>query len=85
MINESWDELNTRNVGAKPLQDVPAESERRKATYADIWWRLRGRKLHHVAPDVSRLVPGGCGSERDMETNRTRVGKTNKNKNIKYK
>lgn len=38
------------------------EGEQYKATYTDIWWWLRGRKLHHVAPDVSGLVPGGCGN-----------------------
>lgn len=32
---------------------------RPRATHADIWWRLGARKLHHVAPDVSRPVPGG--------------------------
>jgi len=35
-----------------------------EATHTDIWWWLRGRKLHHVAPDVSRLVPGGCGRKK---------------------
>lgn len=45
--------------------DIPVETlgrEQYKATYADIWWWLGGRKLHHIAPDVSRLVPGGFGN-----------------------
>lgn len=33
-----------------------------KDTHTDIWWWLGGRKLHHVAPDVSCLVPRGCGN-----------------------
>lgn len=45
------------------LQDIPVEAlGSEKATHTDIWWWLGGRKLHHVAPDVSRLVPRGCGN-----------------------
>lgn len=44
-----------------------------RATYTDIWWRLGGRKLHHVAPDVSRLVPGGWGDVKYTSMNRQRI------------
>lgn len=47
------------------FQDIPVETlwrEQDKATHTDIWWRLGGGKLHHIAPDVSRLVPGGCAN-----------------------
>lgn len=38
---------------------VHASKEQSMATHTDIWWWLGGGKLHHVAPDVSRLVPWG--------------------------
>lgn len=47
----------------KKSNDNPGENPIREfftSTYTDIWWWLWGRELHHVAPDVSRLVPGGC-------------------------
>lgn len=56
------------------LQHIPAKTlktEQCKATHTDIWWWLGGRKLHHVAPDVSRLVPGGCGNTRTHQPSYT--------------
>lgn len=64
---------STKNSSLRPLKvgrDAEVErtsqpqfcskpTRRHRATHADIWWRLGARKLHHVAPDVSRPVPGG--------------------------
>lgn len=38
------------------------------STHTDIWWWLGSRKLHHIAPDVSRLVPGGCANVKYTST-----------------
>lgn len=62
------DSFGVSNTPLTTLQYLKRPSRKGKATHTDIWWWLRGWKLYHVAPDVSRLVPGGCGNVKHTST-----------------
>lgn len=75
----SWIGLGLKVTSLKILwnprisQLKPWDKQQHRATHSDIWWRLGSRKLHHIAPDVSRLVPGGCANVKYTSTNMQHV------------
>lgn len=61
-------------IPAEILSDgVTASEGQSRVTHTDIWWWLGGRKLHHVAPDVSRLVPRGWGAHQHTQTDNIQI------------